>query len=171
MGVRWYAFQYQANRLGEVQRRLRDQAFKPFFPMLRIRDDKETWREEPLFKGYGFLQFDAETDYWYPINNTIGVIHLLPRREPYPKPVREGLVEALVAADPLELDKFMDILDEFVPGMAVEVQNGYLKGRRGWAQELRGRFMLIALADPAREDARTAIPVLLPTNAVRPVKE
>lgn len=99
-----------------------------------------------LFPGYAFFQFDVDLDHWEFINNTHGVIHLLPMKHERPyhlprakmatltHPARLSFVDALkadIAAGGFTAQKAEELVLSYVPGQQVPVINGTHAGCSG----------------------------------------
>lgn len=93
-----------------------------------------------IFPGYAFFQFDIEDDWWYDINNTHGIIHLLPmkRERPLHLPrataTRPSFVDALkekIMAGDFTAKQIQDLALGYVPGDAVPVVEGTFAGFEG----------------------------------------
>ena len=128
---------------------LRRQSYVAFFPRVLIAKSRKTSVTEPMFRGYGFVKFDPLVDQWGPINGTRGVIGLLPRHALVPLAMPEGFVERLQLRDPTPESDFVEVFEEFFPGITeVEVvaDHKHLGGRRGLLMADRGRTLQVAFA-------------------------
>jgi len=147
MADRWFVMQVQAQLMETAEYHMRRQGFIPFFPRLLIRKTRKITTTELMFKGYGFVNFDVDRDPWGSINGTRGVVGLLPRHLLRPTPMPEGFVEGLLANDPTPEDGFLDVLEDFFPGITeVEVTENHklLAGRRGLVVGVRSNLLQIS---------------------------
>ena len=139
VSYRWYTIQIQPQMQMTAIFNLKNQDFEAFFPSVLLRRPTNGRTTEPMFRGYGFVCFNPSVDRWSAINNTKGVIGLLPRSLVYPMPMPIGFVEQLKLTDPTPEQDFSKIFDEFFPGLMVEVadeQNAFV-GRIGEVLEVR----------------------------------
>jgi transcription antitermination factor NusG len=113
---RWYCIQIHPQYQKLAEYNLQRQEFVHFFGTRIIQNT-----ECPLFRGYGFVNFSISRDYnWPKINNTKGVIRLLPANLA-PVPFPRGLVEEFIANDPIgDPQVVIDTLDKYTPGAEVE---------------------------------------------------
>jgi transcriptional antiterminator RfaH len=130
MATSWYCCRTKPLLETTAQRRLRDQSFITYLPMLtRRRPHKGRVIEfhEPLFRNYLFVQLDISDNigqHWRQINNTRAVSSLLPRSEA-PDPISAIEVEALQQAEGEGYFRSGMIL----PGDRVKVFRGTLVGQ------------------------------------------
>lgn len=94
----WYVAQLRPNCLHMAVRGLGRQGFDLFLPKIRSNPKRVAgsvlpW--VPLFPGYIFVRFDPSRPAWRAINSTRGVTRLVSFSEKGPRPVPDGLVEAL----------------------------------------------------------------------------
>ena len=144
MADRWYAIQILPQFQSTAEFHLKRQDFTPFFPEIELRKSRAKTILQPLFKGYGFVQFDIDQDQWLSINGTRGVIHLLPKGKLYPDPMNQGFVQYLLDHNPIQEQDFEDIFEHYYPGAAVQVRDGVLEGRYGQITDIRGKFLEIS---------------------------
>jgi transcription antitermination factor NusG len=163
MTSRWYAVQIQPTLLSTAKWNLERQDFEPFFPTVVWRVSKTETKEEPLFKGYGFVYFDISESRWRSVNGTKGVIKMLPKHSEVPTPIRVGFVEVLREQDPIEMDRFKHII--ITVGGLVDVTHGLAEGRRGVVDKIRGRFAEIIFPSISGDSN----PLTIPTSALMPV--
>lgn len=141
---------------------LRRLSLRPFWPEIEV-GGKHT-RTEPMFRGYGFVRLDLETDPWYQIRTTPGVVGLLPRHSQIPLPMPTKLIENLRCCSPMRAADFAEVLEEYVPGVTeVEIRDhhGLLGGRRGLVAAVRNRMLQVVLSEYSDR------PVWLAKNDVR----
>jgi len=104
MAHAWYVVQSKPNAEREALRRLRNQSFECYLPMLTVRRyvrGRMCERLEPLFRGYLFVKMaidDIEDHAWKAVGSTQGVLTVLPTCE-HPEAVRDSEVDALIDAE------------------------------------------------------------------------
>ena len=148
MSTRWYVVQLQPQLRETADFHLRRQNFELLIPLLEIRKSRKVTVTEPMFRGYGFVQFDAESDHWGPINGTRGVVGLLPRHSLVPQPMPVGFVERF-AAGPVKEADFIEVFDNYFPGITeVEVSPDHklLAGRRGLVVGVREKLLQVSFS-------------------------
>jgi len=131
---------------------LKNQNFEPFFPRILFRKGKKCW-EEPMFRGYGFVRFNPALVVWSSINGTRGVVGLLPRLSLYPTPAPEGFVEQLKENDPMPDDRFVEVFDQYFPGVTevvVDESHRLLGGRKGLVVDIRSKLLLVSFTQEGR---------------------
>lgn len=147
MAERWYTIQLIPSLLETAEVNLKRQNFIPFFPSILIKKSRKTTVTEPMFKGYGFVLFDPLVDRWLSINGTRGVIGLLPRHAKMPQPMIPGFVERLREKDPVDESEFLEVFDEFFPGITeIEVtqEQSLVVGRRGLVVGVRATMLQVS---------------------------
>lgn len=160
---RWYALQVKAGLLSTAVWNLDKQNFETFFPKIQYKIRKGEVRVEQLFRGYGFVVLDVKQPGWQAVNGTKGVIRLLPRHTEEPLPLRVGFVESLREYDPIEIDRFGELLDDLASGVTVDIIRGAATGLRGVVNELRGRFAEVVFPDIT---GKIGNPLLVPVDAL-----
>lgn len=144
----WYVIQIVPQQQKTAEFNLHQQNYSYFFPTLATKvNAKGTVVETiPLFKGYGFVQLNLETDHWIPIKSTRGVIRLLPKSSLIPQPIDTAFVDFLLNNSPLiEPKKLTAVLQNYVPGTKVQITNGVLQGYYGTILIQRGRLFEVLL--------------------------
>lgn len=130
-GPRWYVFQLLPQLQQTAAYHLKEQEFDAFFPRIRRQISKKEFVEEPAFRGYGFVRLDLTEDPWLGVNGTRGVVRLLPAHRQFPIPMPIGWVERWREKDPIDEKSFLDLFEDFFPGMEItyrregHVYNGY----------------------------------------------
>lgn len=124
---------------------LKEQEFESFFPRIRRHLSKKAFVDEPAFRGYGFVSLDLTEDPWLGVNGTRGVVRLLPAHRQFPLPMPVGWVERLIEADPIDEKTFLDIFEDFYPGMAIKYRrDGHAyNGYRATVMSVRARLLEI----------------------------
>jgi transcriptional antiterminator RfaH len=94
----WFIVQLKPNGIANALRNLHRQGFGTFHPRqtaTRRMRDKLVTREEPVFPGYLFVNFEVSTAPWRRINGTLGVARLLTTPSLVPARVPAAFMEAL----------------------------------------------------------------------------
>lgn len=76
----WYVVHSRPQQELRALQNLQQQGFTVFLPVIRrevLRQRTLRQQQEPLFKRYLFIQFDAEHSPWHVIRNTLGVTDLV----------------------------------------------------------------------------------------------
>lgn len=84
MALGWCVAQTKPNAERQVRRRLRDQLFAAYLPLLTVRRavlGRMVERQVPLFPGYLFVEIDLDAERWKAVTNTRGMLALLPTSE------------------------------------------------------------------------------------------
>lgn len=109
----WFAIHVKPNAERAAWRRLRDQCFEVYLPLLTVRRAHNGCMRErrlPLFPGYVLLLLDIDgaDERWKSIGNTRGVISLLPTTE-NPMPIARGQVFDLLRKENRGLFRIGDV--------------------------------------------------------------
>lgn len=94
----WYVIYTRPRQEFRALENLQQQSFQAFLPLHqseRLHRGKLQLVEEPLFKRYLFVRFDATHSPWHVIRNTLGVSDLV-RTGGQPTKVPAALIEALM---------------------------------------------------------------------------
>jgi transcriptional antiterminator RfaH len=94
--VRWYAAQAHQQQESRAAYQISRQGFRAWLPQIAT-GPLDATVIRVMFPGYLFVQFDITRDQWRPIAHTLGVRRLFGSTPEKPTPVREGIVEALMA--------------------------------------------------------------------------
>jgi transcriptional antiterminator RfaH len=129
MAALWYCCRTKPLLETTAQRRLLDQRFTTYLPMLTLRrpfKGRVLEFREPLFRNYLFVKFDVHDigERWRQINNTKAIASLLPRTEA-PDPIADAEVERLQEAEHEGYFRSGII----IPGDRVKVFRGTLVGQ------------------------------------------
>jgi len=144
MADRWYIMQVYPQFQSIAEYHLARQNFTAFFGTRLTHVTRTEAQRAPLFKGYGFVKFDVDKDQWLKINNTRGVIRLLPRHELLPEPMPEGFVEAFIEKDPItDTTDVTAIFDEFAVGSTVTFSKGAVTNKAGTVVGKRNNGLLL----------------------------
>ena len=76
----WYVVHTKPSQESRAANNLQQQGFEAYLPLLKtetLRRGKVHLRDEPLFKRYIFVRFDALLSPWHSIRSTLGVHQLL----------------------------------------------------------------------------------------------
>lgn len=98
--LRWYVVYANPHKEALASANLRAQGFETYLPLLRktVRHARRTQvKLAPLFPRYLFVALDVSVHRWRSVRGTIGVSWLIMDDET-PRPVPEGVVEALLEA-------------------------------------------------------------------------
>lgn len=133
MSARWYVVQTQPHAEARANAHLRRQGFNTFLPtfLKRRRHARKTDTvTRPLFPRYMFVRVDPNTQGWRAIASTIGVMTLV-GGELGPTPVREGIVEALLAEQGSDGHFRAFAARRFAPGTTIKVVDGLFASALG----------------------------------------
>jgi transcriptional antiterminator RfaH len=108
--------------------------------------------EAPLFPRYLFVAFDPLHDQWRRINNTFGVSRLVMRGEA-PRPVPQGVVEALIAVT--AEGGIVDLAAHLQPGSPVRVMAGPFADQLAMLERLDDAGRACILLDILGRQVRT----------------
>lgn len=132
MAFRWYVAQTKPCAEAAACRRLKDQDFTTYLPIMTLRNKKRRGylviANEPLFPGYAFVQLDIEDDTeerWKRVNSTKAIHTLLPTCDA-PIAIPNGQVESLQDAE--AMGQFV-YPRAFPPGTKLRVEVGMLAGQ------------------------------------------
>jgi len=145
---RWYVIQIvpQLRKVAGVN--LERQGYRYFFPRLatKVSSRGVILETQPLFKGYGFVQLDLDTDHWTPIRSTRGVLRMLPVSSLLPRPIETDFVDFLLENSPLaKVEKLTEIVQDYAPGMIVRINRGVLEGYYGTIVMQQGKLFEVLL--------------------------
>ena len=93
----WFVAQLKPNGFARARVNLQRQGFRTFMPMREQEAPRRATVLRPLFPGYIFVNFDADTTQWRVINNTFGVARLVMTRSDEPQAAPVPLMAALMA--------------------------------------------------------------------------
>lgn len=97
------------------------------------RGRKSGWYQVRMFPGYMFASFD-EFHMWESINNTPGVVSLLPVNSERPRPLPLGFVDELnylMHSGALDVDASQNVVARYLPGELVKIEAGSWAGHSG----------------------------------------
>lgn len=156
--MHWYVVHTKSCQESRAAENLQQQGFRVFLPMLqteRMQRGKLRLVNEPLFKRYLFVKFDAEHSPWHVIRNTLGVNALL----------RTGSQLAHVPPDVIEalMQQPCMIKPMFEPGDKLRVVNGPFRDLQVVYEMHDGEQRAIVLVELLNKMQRIAISV----NALR----
>lgn len=137
----WYVARILTGKEKIIEFCMKRQNITVFFPTaVELRPGQRHPSCVRLFPGYAFFQFDAANDWWYDINNTHGVIHLLPVKHEQPLHLPRATKTQLSFVDALKT-KIMeggfspkqaeDLALKYVPGDLVPITTGTYAGFEG----------------------------------------
>lgn len=129
MSARWYVAQTVPGMDGTFRFYLDLLGLQVLIPNL-IEHKKVT----RLYPGYAFIRFSEYDDPWHQINNSPGVVKLLPVNRERPSPLPTGFVEELQAG--IEGGEFSprlaeDLVAKYQPGRVVTITNGPFSSFQG----------------------------------------
>jgi len=139
--LRWYALYVRSRHEKTVHAQLSSKSEDVFLPVYSSRHKwADRWKTVslPLFPGYVFCRFDS--DRRSSVMTTSGIIDVV-RNGSQPAAIDSCEIEALkrVVASPLLMEPYADI----VPGEAVTMSDGPLKGLSGTLMEVRKGLRLV----------------------------
>ena len=94
-GPRWHCISTNHGQQFLAESSLAADRWPVFFPLHLDRKPSRADRIEPMFAGYGFVQFDASNDDWPRICRTRGVYAILGETG-RPRAIPVGVIEALI---------------------------------------------------------------------------
>lgn len=100
---RWYVVEIQREKAEIAQINLRAQGFETFHPEMRVSVNqfgKPAKRLRPVFPGYCFVRCSISSGRWRAINSTRGVKRFAGPPGVLPVPVRDSVVDTLIARCP-----------------------------------------------------------------------
>lgn len=124
-----------------------------------------------LFPGYAFFQFSIDEDHWEFLNNTHGVIHLLPMKHERPcylpraTPDKLSFIDALmveIEAGGFTAKKAEELVLSYVPGQTVPVIDGTHSGCEGELIRYTRSSLVLLMAMFNRK-----VEVTVPRNCVK----
>ena len=141
LDLRWYALYVRSRHEKIVYAQLDAKAEDVFLPVYSSRHKwADRWKTVslPLFPGYVFCRFDANRR--SSVMATSGIIDVV-RNGSQPAVIDSSEIEALkcAVASPLLMEPYADI----VPGEAVTMRDGPLKGLSGTLMEVRKGLRLV----------------------------
>ena len=128
---RWYALYTRSRCEKQVDRELQKKGLKSFLPLRRVTkhwSDRKVVLEEPLFKGYLFVQIPLSQR--WDVLGTAGAVRLIGRSALGPTEVAERDVEAVrrLTESEIQADPFPYLKE----GQRVYIRSGPLKGAEGF---------------------------------------
>ncbi|MBE0506192.1 MAG: transcription/translation regulatory transformer protein RfaH [Marinospirillum sp.] len=157
----WYVIQCKAKESFRAAENLQNQGFEIFHPFIqveKIRQNKLTLVDEPLFPYYLFIHLSDVTDNWRPIRSTRGVLKLVTFGMK-PVKVEEELIEQLRQRIQPEPQNYLKAGDQ------VLIDDGPFKGLKAIFTSKKGEDRVILLLNLLQQQQRLEVPV----TAVRPV--
>jgi transcription antitermination factor NusG len=152
----WFVVHTHAKKEFLASANIQRQGFETFFPTFIYTYPRVGDRLRPLFPNYLFVQFDPDTDHWYPLCHTTGVRRLFStypqmQRKQFngylkPTPVSDQLIASL-REQVVQVPKQPSI-PVIEPGTTVRVVSGHFEGRQGicsWANNRRVALLLDVL--------------------------
>ena len=146
-GERWFVVHCLPHRESGAKYQLENQSYRTFLPC-RLKTRRHARRLEtiqaPLFPRYLFVVLNLNRDRWRSVNGTYGVASLVMDGK-RPKPVPDGVVEALIAvSDGSGLVKFEEA-DGLNVGSRAKVMSGPFADKIGLLDRMdeNGRVRLL----------------------------
>lgn len=129
--TRWYVLYTKSRHEKAAQRELEKKGVETFLPVRRVmRDwsDRKKLIEEPLFKGYLFVQTPLMRR--FDVLNTFGIVNFVERRPHEPATVPEAELFAIRRFT--EADMVIDPFPYLKEGQRVYIRSGPFKGVEGF---------------------------------------
>ena len=150
-GPRWFAVQTRRGHEAKARFHLHNQGYEtflPLFPKTRRHARRQETVLAAFFPGYLFTCLDIRQTRWRPINGTFGVSRLVMETETRPKPVPDGVVEALRASvDGAQVVRPDGRTGELQMGQQVRVLAGPFAEQLGKLTRLDGNGRVQVLLD------------------------
>jgi transcriptional antiterminator RfaH len=130
---RWYCARTKVNFSWDVIiQQLAQQNFTAWLPIVRqqsFQGGKKLITEQPLFPSYIFVEFDIAATRWHSINNTIGIMRLLPERLEQPQPLPAEFIAGLQNRPSVQQVELLAA--KFTANDVVRVLSGVFQNRFG----------------------------------------
>ena len=126
--MRWFVVRTKPHQETRAAMNISNQGMEVFQPKMLSASTRKSASSnmfQPVFPGYLFVRFDANSHTWRSLNSTFGVLHLLTNNE-VPVPVPVGLVEGLIQMT--QENGCMDMGAVLSAGQAVKLMCGPFKG-------------------------------------------
>ena len=151
---KWYAVHLKSHHENKVKKLLEGKGIETFLPVRRVTrkwSDRKKEIDFPLFPGYLFVHAPLVNKKL--IVQTPSVVKMVGTREPEPMPA--GHIESIKRF--MEEEIQFDPYPYLIPGIAVEVMRGPLKGVHGVLAEKRGKHRLVVNVDLINNSIATEI--------------
>jgi transcriptional antiterminator RfaH len=158
--TRWYVVHTLPQSEARALWHLESQGFRCFLPRfhkIRRHARKSELVLAPLFPRYLFSELDLSATAWRAINGTRGVISLL-ANGPDPIPVRQGVVEALLAQCDQGGAVPLSTIGLFTEGAKIRITSGPFTGQVGNVAEIPARDRVLVLLNFLGAPARIQLP-------------
>jgi transcriptional antiterminator RfaH len=157
----WYAVQTKPRQENTAEEHLSRQGYGAYLPRVLVRKRKrDKWMKvvEPLFPRYLFIQVDPELLSLAPVRSTMGVAGLV-RFGHELRPVPDGVIACLKAAENVETDQLHADEWPHQPGDRVEVLEGPFAGLTGIFQLATGEERALLLIDLLGRENSVHVPL------------
>lgn len=146
----WYVINTHPKKEFLALANISRQGFETFLPTFIHKYPRIGERLRPLFPSYLFVEFDPDSDRWFPLCHTLGVKRLFSSipdgNYVRPTPIATELIDSLKARV-LETPK-KTVAPVISPGTAVRITKGHFEGRTGicsWSNTKRVALLLDVL--------------------------
>jgi transcription antitermination factor NusG len=114
-------------------------AYLPLQRTLKQWSDRKKWVEEPLFRSYIFVNITGKQ--YFDVLNTPGIVRYITfEGKAVPIPQRQiDAIRYFLAEEPLPEDRGKSDAPDLVPGSAVEIIRGPLRGLTGILVDFQGQ--------------------------------
>ncbi|PFG07900.1 transcription termination/antitermination NusG family protein [Marinobacter sp. LV10MA510-1] len=152
----WYVVQYKPLEGDRAFVNLSQQGIESFFPKItvqRIRNLKRTWVEEPLFKGYLFINMQTQDPLWSKIRSTRGVSRIV---------IFGGRPAVLADTVMQEIQKTLDGInnqDGLQKGQELKLEGGPFSGINAIFQSYDGDERAVVLITFMQKQQRVKVPL------------
>lgn len=155
---RWYVVSTQPAAEAKAVSHLERQGYRSYLPRWRKRRSharRVEWIAAPLFPRYLFVRFDVTQTRWRAINSTVGVSHLICNAG-LPRPVPEGIVEAIAARE--SENGLIEIAPGFRKGEPVIVGEGPFLDQIGLFERVDDAERVVILLSLLGRDVKIKVP-------------
>jgi transcriptional antiterminator RfaH len=155
--IQWYAAYTKSRAEKKVLTELQKQGIEAYLPIqkrLRQWSDRRKWVEEPLLRGYIFVNIDMSN--YYRVLNSRGVVSYI-TFEGKAVPIPEKQIDVLRKIVATEADVEVTA-DNFEPGDKVMVVSGPMHGLEGELVDFRGNRRVMVRIDHIGQQLLVSVP-------------
>lgn len=156
----WYVIQCKAKESFRAAENLQNQGFDIFHPFIqveKVRQNKLTLVNEPLFPYYLFIHLNDVSDNWGPIRSTRGVLKMVSFGMK-PIEVQDELIQQLKQRIQPNPENYLKAGDQVV------IEDGPFKGLKAIFKSKKGEERVILLLNLLQKQQQLEMPI----TAVRP---